>query len=130
VQTGPLSQGVAAPYCGMLLAMHGAEVIKLERLRAADILADRINGFEDWLADPHIVATGGVVRVDQTGMGRMGRLHTPRTPGISLAVDAAMTPAPHIGEHGSAILAELGIDPATIARLRAENLLLLPEAAP
>jgi len=25
-----LGQGVAAPYCAMLLAMHGAEVIKLE----------------------------------------------------------------------------------------------------
>src|SRR5258707_12742052 len=25
-----LGQGIAAPYCGMLLAMHGAEVVKLE----------------------------------------------------------------------------------------------------
>ena len=27
-----LGQGVAAPYCGMLLAMHGAEFVKLEPL--------------------------------------------------------------------------------------------------
>ncbi len=25
-----LGQGIAAPYCAMLLAMHGAEVVKLE----------------------------------------------------------------------------------------------------
>ena len=59
----------------------------------------------------------------------MGQFKTPRTPGISLAVDTAMTPAPRIGEHGSAILAELGIDGAMIARLSAEGILLLPGAS-
>jgi len=97
----------------------------LARLRAADILADRVNGFDDWLADPHIVATGGVVRVEQP---QMGQFPTPRTPGITLAVDAAMPPAPRIGEHGAAILAEIGIEPAAIARLCAENVLRIPEA--
>jgi len=98
----------------------------LERLRAADILADRINGFNDWLIDPHIVATDGAVRVDQSGMGQF---RTPRTPGISPLVDAAMSPPPRIGEHGAAILSELGIDPATIAQLRAEKVLRLPEGS-
>jgi crotonobetainyl-CoA:carnitine CoA-transferase CaiB-like acyl-CoA transferase len=97
----------------------------LERLRAADVLADRINGFDDWLADPHIVATGGAVSVDQPGMGQF---QTPRTPGIPFAVDAAMASAPHIGEHGVAILGELGFDPEKIARLGAEGILLIPEA--
>jgi crotonobetainyl-CoA:carnitine CoA-transferase CaiB-like acyl-CoA transferase len=97
----------------------------LERLRAADILADRINGFDDWLADPHILATGGAVRVEQPGMGEF---QTPRTPGISPTIDAAMAPAPRIGQHGGAILVELGIEPAAIARLCAENILFLPEA--
>jgi crotonobetainyl-CoA:carnitine CoA-transferase CaiB-like acyl-CoA transferase len=97
----------------------------LGRLRAADILADRINGFDDWLADPHIVATGGVVRVDQP---EMGSFHTPRTPGIPLEIDAALTPAPHIGEHGVEVLAELGFDPERIVRLGAEGILLIPEA--
>jgi crotonobetainyl-CoA:carnitine CoA-transferase CaiB-like acyl-CoA transferase len=97
----------------------------LKRLRAADILADRINGFDDWLADPHVVATGGAVRVDQPGMGRFP---TPRTPGIPLAVDTAMAPAPCIGEHGAAILTELGLDIATVGRLSAEGILFIPEA--
>ncbi len=60
-------------------------------LRAADILADRINGFDDWLADPHIVATGGAVAVEPAGMRQF---QVPRTPGISAAADAALTPAP------------------------------------
>lgn len=97
----------------------------LQRLRAADILADRINGFDDWLADPHIVATGGAVRVGQPGMGQF---FTPRTPGISPEADAGMTPAPRIGEHGGAILSELGFDPETIARLRSKKILCIPEA--
>ena len=98
----------------------------LERLRAADILADRVNGFDDWLADPHIVATSGAVCVDQP---EMGQFPTPRTPGIPLAVDAALPPAPRIGEHGAAILAEIGIDPLAVARLCAENILFVPDAS-
>jgi crotonobetainyl-CoA:carnitine CoA-transferase CaiB-like acyl-CoA transferase len=98
----------------------------LARLRAADILADRVNGFDDWLADPHVVATGGAIAVDQPGMGQF---HTPRTPGISPQADAGLTPAPEIGEHGRAILAELGIDLAAVERLAAEGVLRLPEVS-
>jgi crotonobetainyl-CoA:carnitine CoA-transferase CaiB-like acyl-CoA transferase len=98
----------------------------LVRLRAADILADRINGFDDWLADPHIVATSGAVAVVQPGMGEF---HTPRTPGVSAAAEAALSPSPGIGEHGRAILAELGITDDAIGRLAAEGVLRLPEIA-
>jgi crotonobetainyl-CoA:carnitine CoA-transferase CaiB-like acyl-CoA transferase len=116
----------ASLLCDIVGSMFPSDTTEgwLAKLRAADILADRINGFDDWLADPHVVATGGAVRVDQPGMGQF---QTPRTPGIPLAADMAMAPAPRIGEHGAAILAELGVDPATIARLRAENILHAPE---
>jgi crotonobetainyl-CoA:carnitine CoA-transferase CaiB-like acyl-CoA transferase len=96
----------------------------LARLRAADILADRINGFDDWLADPHIAATSGAVAVVQPGMGEFC---TPRTPGVTAAAEAALRPAPGIGEHGRAILAELGVSDKAIGRLAAEGVLLLPE---
>ena len=92
-------------------------------LRAADILSDRINGFDDWVADPQIVATGGAVAVEPADMPAF---KVPRTPGISAAVDAALSPAPRIGEHGGAILAELGLDAATVARLVAEQVVMLP----
>lgn len=92
-------------------------------LREADILSDRINGFDDWLADPHIVATGGAVAVEP---GDMPPFKVPRTPGISAVVDVALSPAPHIGEHGRAILAGLGYDDAAIAGLLSENVVALP----
>jgi len=92
-------------------------------LRAADILSDRINGFDDWLADPHVVATGGAVDVAPADMPAF---KVPRTPGISPDVDAALSPAPHIGEHGRAILTELGLDDAAIARLVVEQAVVLP----
>jgi crotonobetainyl-CoA:carnitine CoA-transferase CaiB-like acyl-CoA transferase len=92
-------------------------------LRAADILSDRINGFDDWLADPHIAAIGGAVAVEP---GDMPAFKVPRTPGIPPEVDAALAPAPHLGEHGRAILAGLGYDAAAIARLVAEQVAVLP----
>lgn len=76
-------------------------------------------------ADPHVVATSGAACVEQP---EMGQFPTPRTPGIPLGVNAALPPAPRIGEHGAAILAEIGIDPATIASLCAEKILLIPKA--
>jgi crotonobetainyl-CoA:carnitine CoA-transferase CaiB-like acyl-CoA transferase len=98
----------------------------LDRLRAADILADRINGFDEWLLDPHVVATGGAVAVPQPGMGRF---QTPRTPGVPAAVEAALRPAPRIGEHGLEILQGLGFDTAAIAGFAAEGALRLPQPA-
>lgn len=92
-------------------------------LRQADILSDRINGFDDWLADPHVVATGGAIPVAPDDMPAF---KVPRTPGISAAADAALPPAPHIGEHGRAVLAGLGLGEGEIARLVAENVLVLP----
>jgi crotonobetainyl-CoA:carnitine CoA-transferase CaiB-like acyl-CoA transferase len=94
----------------------------LQVLRAADILSDRINGFDDWLADPHIIATGGAVDVAPADMPAF---KTPRTPGVSAAAELALSPAPRIGEHGRAILGELGYDDAAIARLAAAETVLL-----
>ena len=95
----------------------------LKVLRDADILSDRINGFDDWLADPHIVATAGAVAVAPVDMPAF---KVPRTPGISPEADAALSPAPHIGEHGRLIVAELGYDDTALARLVAEEAVVLP----
>jgi crotonobetainyl-CoA:carnitine CoA-transferase CaiB-like acyl-CoA transferase len=115
---GPLGQIVAA------ILPIDTTAGWLARLRAADILADRINGFDDWLEDPHIAATSGAVVVVQPGMGEF---RAPRTPGVSAVAEAALQPSPGIGEHGRAILAELGVSDEAIGCLAAEGVLRLPE---
>ena len=81
----------------------------LATLRAADILADRVNGFDDWLADPHIAATGGAVDIAPRDMPAF---KVPRTPGVSAEADRALSPA---------ILAGLGVAADRIAALAAEG---------
>jgi len=98
----------------------------LGKLRDADLLADRINGFDEWLADPHIAATGGAAALPQPGMGLF---RAARTPGVPAEIDAAMPPAPGIGEHGREILVGLGLDETRIAGLAADRALLLPGGA-
>ena len=116
---GPLVAAVAATIA------EGTTAHWLERFRAEDLLADRVNGFDDWLADPHVMETRGAVEVEQPGMGPFP---TPRVPGLSAALESALSPAPRIGEHGRAILAELGFGQDEVARLAAEGVLRLAEA--
>jgi crotonobetainyl-CoA:carnitine CoA-transferase CaiB-like acyl-CoA transferase len=115
----------APPIFAALRALIGEETAAscLEKLRGADILSDRINGFDDWLADPHIAATAGAVAIAPADMPAF---KVPRTPGITAAADAALSPAPAIGADGGAILAELGFDRAAQARHVAEGALFLP----
>ena len=58
--------------------------------READILSDRINGLDDWPADPHIVATGVAVETADLPAFKVAAYA-----GISVAADAALSPAPH-----------------------------------
>lgn len=117
----------AAPLFAALRAAFAARPTAywLERLQRSNVLADRVNGFDDWLQDPHVTATGAAVAVDHAGVGRFV---VPRTPGIAAEAERGLSPAPAIGQHGSAILAELGYDAAAIAGLAAEGALFLPEA--
>jgi len=115
----------AEPIFAEMRALFAAETTEacLAKLRAADILSDRINGFDEWLAEPHIVATGGAVAVAPADMPAF---KVPRTPGIAAEADRVLPPAPATGADGAAILAELGFDPAAQARLVAEGALYLP----
>ena len=75
----------------------------LARLKANDVLGDRISSPKDMLTDPQFVARKGVLTFEQPGLG------TVTTPRVSGQADgSALRPAPRLGEHTTEVLAELG----------------------
>jgi crotonobetainyl-CoA:carnitine CoA-transferase CaiB-like acyl-CoA transferase len=75
----------------------------LERLKANDVLGDRISSPLDMLTDPHLLARDAIKTFPQPGLGTVA---VPRTSGM--ADGSGLRPAPHLGEHTAEVLAELG----------------------
>lgn len=71
-----------------------------QRLSAARMLCDIVNGPLDWLADPHAQAVGAAPVLDQPGLGAMP---FPALPGFG----AWTVAAPALGEHTDAVLKEM-----------------------
>lgn len=95
----------------------------LERLRAADIICDKVNDFSDWLADPHVQASHAATIIAQPDVGD---LPMPRTPGAPDASEAALTPAPSPGQHSREVLAEIGLSDDEISGLVARGVVIHP----
>jgi formyl-CoA transferase len=93
----------------------------LTRLEAAGVPSGPINTYPEALADPHTLARNMVVDLVHPGAGPIKNLGVPmklsETPG---AVDR---PAPLLGEHTDAILAELGYDAPERQALRADGII-------
>ena len=91
----------------------------MARLEAHDVLCAPVNRYADLPNDPQIQATGMLVEQDHPRAGRFRTLDTPirfsRTPGT------IRTPAPALGEHTDAVLAEAGLTRAEIDALRASG---------
>lgn len=95
----------------------------LNRLHAADVIAERILEPREWAANPHVVATHGTVAVETIGVGTV---HVARTPGVSGACEAALSAAPAVGQDSRAVLRDAGFDGPAIDRLVAAGTVRVP----
>lgn len=86
------------------------------RFTAADVPCTRVRAIPELLRDPQAHATGTLATVAHPTLGPVRLLGVPvrldDTPGAPAA------PPPAVGEHTDAILAEAGLAPAEVARLR------------
>jgi crotonobetainyl-CoA:carnitine CoA-transferase CaiB-like acyl-CoA transferase len=83
----------------------------LARFAQHEVLASAVSDFGDWLADPRVAEAAAAPVADQPGMGPVP---IPTIPGTDPA-GAPVSPA--LGQHGRAILRELGLDDDAIAVL-------------
>lgn len=88
-----------------------------QKLEAAQIANARVNEMKDVWAHPQLKARNRWTEV-QSPVGLLPALLPPAT---NNQFDARMDPIPAIGEHTRAILKELGIDEAAVARLVADK---------
>jgi crotonobetainyl-CoA:carnitine CoA-transferase CaiB-like acyl-CoA transferase len=93
----------------------------MSRLEAHDVLCAPVNRYADLPSDPQVIASGMLVEQEHPRAGRLRTLDTAirfnRTPG------GIRTPAPALGEHTDVVLAEAGLEPAAVARLRSNRVI-------
>ena len=88
----------------------------LATMRAAGVTVGPVYTIADAVNDPHFRAREIVVEAEDADLGTV-LMHNV-VPRLSETAGAFRRPAPRLGEHTAAVLAEAGFDEATIARLR------------
>ena len=104
---------------GWIKARDQAEV--LDKFEKAEITASAIYDIADILADPHVRAREVVVTLPDADIGE-APMHA-ITPRLMATPGTFRLPAPRLGEHTEALLAELGIDDKGRAGLRARGVI-------
>jgi crotonobetainyl-CoA:carnitine CoA-transferase CaiB-like acyl-CoA transferase len=91
----------------------------LELLSTIDILKAKVNTYQDLFKDPQVQAIDAVHWVENDTLGRvpMGTICGQRAP----ATGDRLTHSPHVGEHTSAILRDLGYGASDVERLNASG---------
>lgn len=94
------------------------------QMREAGILNERVNTYAESFAHPQTEATGVLTWSEQPHAGRVPH---PNIPGPQpLVSDAPQSMVPRVGEHTRAILGELGVSAAEIARLFEQSVVFEP----
>ena len=98
-----------------------------EQMRAAGILNERVNDYEQLLAHPQTEVNGTFTWVEQPAVGRVPH---PNVPGPKPhAADDARSHAPRIGEHTRAVLADLGYASSEVQALLDQAAVFEPTAS-
>ena len=92
-------------------------------LKPEGILCEPVNSFNDWLDNEHVRAVQAAPAADQPGVGESPMARVPGAP----SAPADIGDAPGIGQHGEAILGELGYSAAEIADMAARHAVFLGE---
>ena len=91
----------------------------IERLEAQDLLCAPVKSLTEALADPQTTHNGMIAEVPYNGAGSIKLVGSPVH--LSAAPFAIRVPPPRLGEHGEAVLRELGYDQARIAALKTDG---------
>ena len=106
-----------------LCALMDRDVIVAEAQRR-QVLAVPVQTVDDIANDPHLRERGFFQHVDYPHLG--ATFEVMRHPFVSSAYDALAAPAPALGQHTRAVLAESGFDPEAVERLIARGAVAAP----
>ena len=98
----------------------------LQVLADADLPVTPVHTLDSIFEDPHVVATGFFQPEDHPTEGRVRRMAVPMR--FSAAGEPERRPAPNLGEHSRAVLAEGGFSDAEIDALVASGAVRAPRA--
>ena len=117
VENRPETEAIVEAFVSSRTAQEVADA-----MRANGVPATPVNTLDKVKADPQVEALGGMLTVDQPGVGKIELAHQ------ALWFDGeraeAEGPAPKLGEHGVEVLAEAGFDSADIDALKSAGALI------